>query len=62
MKYKGKKSSLNIATERGYLSRYSFDHFCRGVKQGKHLSEFLQKCTDFETKTERTSQYITILQ
>ena len=29
-----------------YLSRYSFGHLCRRVKQGKRLSEFLQKDTD----------------
>ena len=34
-----------------YLSRYSFGHFCRRVKQGKRLSEFLQKYTDSGTET-----------
>ena len=34
-----------------YSSRYSFGHFCCRVKQGKYLSEFLQKCTDFGTET-----------
>ena len=36
--------------------------FCRGVKQGKRLSEFLVKRTEFKTKTMHTSHYITILQ
>ena len=34
-----------------YSSRYSFGHFCCGVKQGKRLSEFLQKYTDSGTET-----------
>ena len=29
-----------------YSSRYSFGHFCCRVKQGRRLSEFLQKYTD----------------
>ena len=33
-------------TPRDYLSRYSFGHFCFRVKQGKRLSEFLQKRTN----------------
>ena len=32
---------MNTPTD--YSSRYSFGHFCCWVKQGKHLSEFLQK-------------------
>ena len=32
-----------------YSSRYSFGHFCCRVKQGKHLSEFLQKYTNSGT-------------
>ena len=58
----GKKKSLNIAKGRGHLSRYSSGYFCRGVKQGKRLSEFLVKRTEFKTKTMHTSHYITILQ
>ena len=58
----GKKKSLNIAKRRGHLSRYSSGYFCRGVKQGKPLSEFLVKRTEFKTKTMHTSHYITILQ
>ena len=58
----GKKKSLNIAKGRGHLSRYSSGYFCRGVKQGKPLSEFLVKRTEFKTKTMHTSHYITILQ
>ena len=36
-----------------YLSRYSFGHFFCRVKQGKRLSEFLQKYTDSGTETTR---------
>lgn len=40
-----------------YLSRYSFGHFCRRVKQGKRLSEFLQKYTDSGTETTHLAGY-----
>ena len=40
-----------------YLSRYSFGHFCCRVKQGKCLSEFLQKCTDSGTETTHLAGY-----
>ena len=40
-----------------YSSRYSFGHFCCRVKQGKHLSEFLQKHTDSGTETTHVAGY-----
>ena len=40
-----------------YSSRYSFGHFCCRVKQGKRLSEFLQKYTDSGTKTTNLAGY-----
>ena len=40
-----------------YSSRYSFSHFCCWVKQGKFLSEFLQKCTDSGTETTHLAAY-----
>ena len=40
-----------------YSSRYSFGHFCCRVKQGKHLSEFLQKYTDSGTETAHLAGY-----
>ena len=40
-----------------YLSRYSFGHFCCRVKQGKRLSEFLQKYTDSGTETTHLDCY-----
>ena len=40
-----------------YSSRYSFGHFCCQVKQGKCLSEFLQKCTDSGTETTHLAGY-----
>ena len=40
-----------------YLSRYSFGHFCCRVKQGKRLSEFLQKYTDSGTETTHLAGY-----
>ena len=40
-----------------YSSRYSFGHFCCRVKQGKRLSEFLQKCTDSGTETTHLAGY-----
>ena len=44
-----------------YLSRYSFGHFCCRVKQGKRLSEFLQKYTDSGTKTTHLAVYNTLV-
>ena len=44
-------------TQRDYLSRYSFGHFCCRVKQGKRLSEFLQKYTDSGTETNHIAGY-----
>ena len=38
-------------------SRYSFGHFCCRVKQGKRLSEFLQKYTDSGTETTHLAGY-----
>ena len=40
-----------------YLSRYSFRHFCRRVKQGKRSSEFLQKYTDSGTEKSHLAGY-----
>ena len=40
-----------------YSSRYSFGHFCCRVKQGKCLSEFLQKCTDSGTENTHLADY-----
>ena len=40
-----------------YLSRYSFGHFCCRVKQGKRLSEFLQKYTDSGTENTHLAGY-----
>ena len=40
-----------------YLSRYSFGHFCCRVKQGKRLSELLQKYTDSGTETAHLAGY-----
>ena len=42
---------MNVNTPVDYSSRYSFGHFCCRVKQGKCLSEFLQKYTDSGTET-----------
>ena len=44
-------------TPMDYLSRYSFGHFCRRVKQGKRLSEFLQKYTDSGTENTHLAGY-----
>ena len=40
-----------------YSSRYGFGHFCCWVKQGKRLSEFLQKYTDSGTETTHLPGY-----
>ena len=40
-----------------YSSQYSFGHFCCRVKQGKRLSEFLQKYTDSGTETTHLAGY-----
>ena len=40
-----------------YSSRYSFSHFCCRVKQGKRLSEFLQKYTNTGTETTHLAGY-----
>ena len=40
-----------------YSSRYSFGHFCRRVKQGQRLSEFLQKYTNSGTETTHLASY-----
>ena len=40
-----------------YSSWYSFGHFCCRVKQGKRLSEFLQKYTDSGTETTHLAGY-----
>ena len=46
---------MNTTTD--YLSRYSFGHFCCRVKQGRRLSEFLQKYTDSGTETNHLAGY-----
>ena len=46
---------MNILID--YLSRYSLGHFCCLVKQGKRLSEFLQKYTDSGTETIHLAGY-----
>ena len=48
---------MNVNTLIDYLSRYSFSHFCCRVKQGKRLSEFLQKYTDCGTETTQLAGY-----
>ena len=48
---------VNVNTPIDYLSRYSFGHFCCRVKQGKRLSEFLQKYTDSGTETTHLAGY-----
>ena len=40
-----------------YSSRYSFGHFFCRVKQGKLLSEFLQKYNDSGTETTHLTGY-----
>ena len=40
-----------------YSSPYSFGHFCCRVKQGRRLSEFLQKYTDSGTETTHLAGY-----
>ena len=40
-----------------YSSRYSFGQFCCRVKQGKRLSEFLQKYPDSGTETTHLAGY-----
>ena len=46
---------MNTSTD--YLSRYGFGHFCFRVKQGKRLSEFLQKYNDSGTETTLLAGY-----
>ena len=48
---------MNLNTLIDYLSRYSFGHFCCRVKQGKRLSEFLQKYTDSGTENTHLTGY-----
>ena len=48
---------MNVNTPIDYLSPYCFGHFCCRVKQGKRLSEFLQKYTDSETETTHLAGY-----
>ena len=40
-----------------YSCRYSFGYFCCRVKQGKRLSEILQKYTDSGTETTHLAGY-----
>ena len=46
-----------MTTAIDYSSWYSFGHFCCRVKQGKRLSEFLQKYTDSGTETTHLAGY-----
>ena len=48
---------MNVNTPIDYSSRYSFGHFCCRVKQGKCLSEFLQKYTNSGTETTHLAGY-----
>ena len=48
---------MNVNTPIDYSSRYSFGHFCCRVKQGKRLSEFLQKYTNSGTETTHLAVY-----
>ena len=48
---------MNVNTPVDYSSRYTFGHFCYRVKQGKRLSEFLQKYTDSGTETTHLAGY-----
>ena len=44
-------------TPSDYLSQFSFGHFCLRLKQGKLLSEFLQKYTDSVTENSHLTGY-----
>ena len=46
---------MNTLTD--YSFRYSSGHLCRRAKQGKRLSEFLQKYTDSGTETNHIARY-----
>ena len=46
---------MNTLTD--YSFRYSSGHLCCRVKQGKRLSEFLQKYTDSGTETTHLAGY-----
>ena len=48
---------MNVNTPVDYSSWYTFGHFCYRVKQGKRLSEFLQKYTDSGTETTHLAGY-----
>ena len=48
---------MNLNIPRDYLSRYNFGDFCCRVKQGKRLSELLQKYTDSGTETTHLAGY-----
>ena len=48
---------MNVNTPIDYSSRYSFGHFCCQVKQGKRLSEFLQKYTYSGPETTHLAGY-----
>ena len=47
----------NVNSPIDYSSRNSFGHFCCRLKQGKRLSEFLQKYTDSGTETTHLAGY-----
>ena len=44
-------------TQIDYLSQYGFGHSCCRVKQGKRLSKFVQKYTDYGTETSQLAGY-----
>ena len=48
---------MNVNTPVDYSSRYSFGQFFCRVKQGKRLSEFLQKYPDSGTETTHLAGY-----
>ena len=48
---------MNVNTLIDYLSQYSFSHFCCRVKQGKRLSDFLQKYADSGTEITHLAGY-----
>ena len=48
---------MKLNTLTGYSFRYSSGHLCCRVKQGKRLSEFLQKYTDSGTENTHVTGY-----
>ena len=52
---------MNVNTPIDYSPRYSFGHLCCRLKQGKRLSEFLQKYTDSGTETTHLAGHNTLV-